>query len=109
MKNYLEKYPPTSKDNYLATWSNNPENWFEASPIYFLDENSPPFLIYVGAKTYPSITNANKNFLIKLHEFQPEIKPIILDKGHIPMVLQYFWARSERFKETLDFMQKNKK
>ncbi|QOW09049.1 alpha/beta hydrolase [Kaistella flava (ex Peng et al. 2021)] len=109
MKNYLEKYPPTSKDDYIATWSTNPDNWYQASPINFLDKNSPPFLIYVGTKTYPSITTANEHFLKKLNEFQPEVKPIFLKKKHIPMMLQYFWPWSDRFTETIDFMKKNKK
>lgn len=109
MKDYLERNPPTSQDDYLATWSNDPKNWYQASPINFLDKNSPPFLIYVGTKTYQSIKTANEHFLKKLHEFQPDVKPIMLNKGHIPMVLQYFWSGSDRFKETTDFMKKNRK
>ncbi|MBF8456692.1 alpha/beta hydrolase [Kaistella sp. G5-32] len=109
MKDYLERNPPTSQDDYLATWSNDPKNWYQASPINFLDKNSPPFLIYVGTKTYQSIKTANEHFLKKLNEFQPDVKPIMLNKGHIPMVLQYFWSGSDRFKETTDFMKKNRK
>ncbi|SFC17847.1 Carboxylesterase family protein [Kaistella jeonii] len=109
MKDYLERNSPTSQDDYLATWSNDPKNWYQASPINFLDKNSPPFLIYVGTKTYQSIKTANEHFLKKLNEFQPDVKPIILNKGHIPMVLQYLWSGSDRFKETTDFMKKNRK
>ena len=109
MKDYLQKNPPSSEDNYLKTWSNEPKNWYQASPINFLDKNSPPFLIYVGTKTYQSIKTANEHFLTKLNEFQPEVKPIVLNKSHIPMVLQYFFPWNDRFKETIDFMKKNKK
>lgn len=109
MKDYLEKYPPTTEDDYLATWSNEPKNWYQASPIYFLNEKSPPFLIYVGKKTYQSITTANKHFLTELNKFQPEVKPIFLDKGHIPMILQYFWSGSDRFNETKNFIDQNLK
>ncbi|MGV8914460.1 MAG: alpha/beta hydrolase [Kaistella sp.] len=109
MKDYLEKYPPTTDDDYLATWSSNPENWRQASPIYFLNENSPPFLIYVGTKTYPSITTANEHFLKELNKYQPAVKPIMIEKSHIPMVLQYFFPGSERFTEIADFLHKNKK
>lgn len=108
MKDYLEKNPPTTADDYLATWSNDPEKWREASPIYFLDRSSPPFLIYVGTKTYSSIKTANKHFLTKLHEFQPDVQPVMINKSHIPMVLQYFWPWSDRFVEITDFMKKNK-
>ena len=109
MKDYLEKYPPTSEDNYIATWSKNPDNWYQASPINFLGKNSPPFLIYVGSKTYPSITTANDHFIKKLHEFQPDVALTLLNKKHIPMILQYFWPWSDRFTETKNFMEQNSK
>lgn len=109
MKDYLEKNPPTTKDDYITTWSTDPQNWYQASPINFLDQNSPPFLIYVGTKTYPSITTANEHFLKKLNEFQPEVKPIFLKKKHIPMILQYFFPWSDRFDETKKFMDINSK
>lgn len=104
MKDYLEKNPPTTADNYLATWSNDPENWYQASPIYFLDKNSPPFKIYVGKKTYPSIKTANEHFLTKLHEFQPDVKTIFINKSHIPMILQYFFPWNKRSTEIKEFM-----
>ncbi len=105
MKNYLEKYPPTAEDNYDITWSKNPENWKQASSIYFINEKTPPFLIYVGEKTYPSIKVANENFLKALKPFQPNLKPIMLNKKHVPMVLQYFLPWSKRFDEAVDFME----
>ncbi len=104
MKNYLEKYPPTSADNYDVTWSKDPEKWKQASSIYFIDEKTPPFLIYVGEKTYPSIKLANENFVKALQPFQPDVKPIMLNKKHIPMMLQYFLPWSKRFDEAVNFM-----
>ncbi|MEZ7516631.1 alpha/beta hydrolase [Flavobacterium frigidarium] len=109
MKNYLEQYPPTTKDDYLATWTADPAKWKDASPIYFLNKNTPPFLIYVGDKTYPSITVANDRFLKALKPFQPSVELNRIDKKHVPMVTQYFWPYSDRFDETLDFINKNKK
>ena len=105
MKNYLEQNPPTTTDDYLTTWTLKPENWEEASPIYFLDSNSPPFLIYLGDKTYPSIITANNRFVKVLKPFQANIAPIHLDKKHVPMVTQYFWPWSDRFDEVIHFMQ----
>lgn len=104
MKNYLEKNPPTSESNYDVTWSKDPQKWKEASPIYFINEKTPPFLIYVGEKTYSSIKVANENFLEALHPFQPKVKPIFINKKHIPMVIQYFFPWSKRFDETLEFI-----
>ena len=76
--------------------------------IYFMNEQTPPFLIYVGKKTYPFIKVANERFLKALHPYQNVVKPIFLNKKHIPMVLQYFWPWSSRFDETVKFMNKNK-
>lgn len=106
MNNYLEQNPPTNEDDYLATWSNNPEEWKNASPIYFLNNETPPFLIYVGKKTYPSIKVANERFLKQLNQFQKEVQPVLLNKKHIPMILQYFWPWNDRIEETVDFMKK---
>lgn len=107
MKNYLEKNPPTSESNYDVTWSQDPQKWKEASPIYFINRKTPPFLIYVGEKTYPSIKVANENFLEALHPFQPNVNPVFINKKHIPMIIQYFFPWSKRFDETLEFINKS--
>ncbi|WP_395063402.1 alpha/beta hydrolase [Flavobacterium sp.] len=107
MKHYLEEFPPTDQDNYLATWSNNPDKWKDASPIYFLDKNTPLFMIYTGSKTYESIKVSNERFLKELHKFQPSVEPIVLNKKHVPMITQYIFPWSNRFNEIIDFMKKN--
>ncbi|SFI25934.1 alpha/beta hydrolase [Halpernia frigidisoli] len=109
MKDYLEKNPPTYADNYIKTWSKDPEKWYQASPINFLDKNSPPFMMYVGKKTYPSIKTANEHFLTKLQQFQPDVKPIFINKSHIPMILQYFFPWNNRSTEIKNFIDKNSK
>lgn len=108
MKHYLEEFPPTDQDDYLATWSNNPDKWEDASPIYFLDKSSPPFMIYNGSKTYESIKVSNERFLKELHKFQPDVEPIVLNKKHVPMILQYFFPWSNRYNEIIEFMNRNK-
>lgn len=109
MYHYLQNNPPTSKNHYLTTWTSNPENWKDASPIYFINEKTPPMLIYVGEKTYSSIITANTRFLKVLHEFQPEVQPILLNKKHIPMMSQYIWPWSKRYGEIIQFMDQVKK
>jgi len=108
MKHYLEKFPPTNSADYLTTWTANPENWKEASPLYFLDKNSPKFMIYIGSKTYESIKVSNERFLNKLHEFQPNVRPIVLKKKHIPMILQYFFPWNNRYDEIKKFIEETK-
>jgi len=104
MKNYLEENPPTAKSNYLTTWTEEPQQWKDASPIYFLNENTPPFLIYVGDKTYKSIKVANSRFLKALKPFQPDATEIRINKKHAPMVTQYFYPWSDRFDEIINFI-----
>lgn len=109
MYSYLKQIPPTSESDYLTTWTNNPDKWKDASPIYFLDKNSPKFLIYLGKKTYQSIKNGNASFLTALVPFQGKIDPILLNKKHVPMMTQYLFPWSDRYDEIIKFMNSNKK
>lgn len=106
MKHYLEQIPPTDTNDYLTTWTNDPQEWKNASPIYFLNDKTPPFLIYVGTKTYPSIKVANERFVKELNQYQKDVTPILVKKKHIPMILQYFWPWNDRIDETVDFMKR---
>ncbi|TRW25242.1 alpha/beta hydrolase [Flavobacterium zepuense] len=105
MKHYLEENPPQQSNNYTTTWTTDPDNWHDASPIYFLDKDTPPLLIYVGDKTYGSIKVANQRFLEALKPYQPKVVPIHLNKKHVPMVTQYFWPFNKRYKEIKDFIE----
>ncbi|MCG9792440.1 alpha/beta hydrolase [Flavobacterium algicola] len=109
MESYLKQNPPTTDHDYLATWTNKPENWKDASPINFINKNTPPILMYVGEKTYPSIKESNIAFLKVLHTYQPKVKPIYLNKKHVPMATQYFWPYSDRFDEVINFIETNSK
>ncbi|MGB3180768.1 MAG: alpha/beta hydrolase [Cyclobacteriaceae bacterium] len=104
MHHYLMNNPPTSNEHYITTWSKDPQIWEEASPINYLDENAPPFMIYLGSKTYGSIKTANERFLKALKPYQPGVKPIIIDKKHIPMVMQYLWPWNDRYDEIVEFI-----
>jgi len=104
MHHYLKQYPPTATDNYLSTWSNDPEVWKKASPIFYVSENTPEIMMYVGEKTYPSIRVANKRFLEAIKPFQPDLKPILLNKKHIPMMTQFIWPWNNRYQEMIRFM-----
>ncbi len=105
MYSYLQNFPPTTENNYKTTWTTDENKWKQASPVYFLSEASPEFLIYVGTKTYPSITRQNATFLDTLKEFQPNVTPIYLNKKHVPMMTQYFWPWSDRYDEIVNFIE----
>ena len=107
MYSYLKENPPTNQYNYDVTWTDDPENWKDASPIYSLSEKSPPFMIYVGTKTYPSIISQNKDFLAKLKEFQPNAKIKYLNKKHVPMMRQFVNPWNKHYKEIITFIDSN--
>ena len=104
MYSYLKEYPPTKNHNYDTTWTKDENNWKDASPIYFLSEKAPPFLIYVGTKTYPSIISSNKDFIQKLNEYQPTSKINFLSKKHVPMMRQFLFPWNKHYKEINEFI-----
>jgi len=107
MHDYLSRNPPTSENDYLTTWTDDPKTWELASPINYLSENTPPMLIYIGKKTYPSIKTANERFLKELRKYQPEVEVDTINKKHIPMITQYFWPWNNRYNEIVDFIKMN--
>lgn len=104
MYSYLQNRPPTTENNYIATWTKEEKNWKDASPIYYLDEQTPPIMMYVGTKTYPSIFKYNELFSLELKNYQPDAQFITLDKKHNSMIIQYFWPWNRRYGEVLSFM-----
>lgn len=105
MFDYLQKKPPATDNNYLTTWTNNPETWKEASPLYFINEKTPPILMYMGSKSYPFIKSSSRKFFEALKPFQPNAELIVLPKKHVPMIIQYFFPWSNRFDEIVEFME----
>lgn len=104
MYHYLSENAPSASDNYNTTWTTNPELWKDASPIYFINDKTPPILSYLGSKTYPSITVANNRFKEELIKFQPDVRRITLDKKHVPMITQYIFGSNNRYDEIIQFM-----
>jgi acetyl esterase/lipase len=104
MNSFLEKYPPNTNHNYDVTWTKNPENWKDASPIYFLSEKTPPIFMITGTNTYPSIISQNKDFVKKLNTFQPSVKINYQSKKHIPMMSQFIFPWNKNYKEIIKFI-----
>ena len=104
MYSFLKEYPPSKFHHYDVTWTDDEENWRDASPINYVNDKSPPFLIYVGTKTYPSIISQNKDFVDKLKVYQPSVEIKYLSKGHVSMMRQYFYPWTKRYDEIVDFI-----
>lgn len=104
--NFLSKVPADDKNDYDVTWTKDRETWKKASPINYLSVSSPPFMVYLGKKTYPSIKSSNMLFLKELNKFQPDAKPTMINKKHVGMITQYLFSSSPRYDEVLEFMNK---
>lgn len=106
MYSYLLENQPTAQDDYIATWTEHPENWKAASPYYFIDKDTPKMKIYTGTKSYRSIINGNERFVKKLNEYQPDVSMEYLEKKHAAMVVQLFFPWNKRIDEMVQFMKK---
>jgi arylformamidase len=108
MFSYLKEHPPTTTSNYLSTWTDDPAQWKNASPYYFINSDMPAFKMYVGTKTYKSIDVGNSAFAKAAQNYQPELHIEYLDKKHVPMVTHLFWPWSSRYDEISAFMKRTK-
>jgi len=107
MYSYLKENPPTGFHHYKVTWTENEDSWKDASPIYFLSEKAPPFLIYAGTITYPSILSQNKDFVMKLNSYQPTVEINYLPKKHVPMMRQFLFPWNKHYKDISKFIEVN--
>lgn len=109
MYGYLNEEKFTPGHTYLNTFTNTPETWKEATPIYNLRKNLPPMLLYRGGKSYPSIIESNEKFIKALHSYAPETPyRIQAKKKHIGMITQFFNPWNGRYGEILEWMSKTK-
>ncbi len=103
---YLKEHQSGEGAMYLDTFTRNPENWKEASPIYYLHEDMPPLLIYRGGRTYPSIIKSTEAFVAQLEKIVPEPNYKVQEsKKHVPMITQFLFTLNPRYTEMLRFME----
>jgi len=107
---FLHETKGTPEGNkYLGAFTEDPEVWKAASPIYFLEGEKMPILLMEGEETYPGIRLTVARF-----RKEAENKGVSLDyeyyenKKHIPMITQFFWTFSRGYKEVLGFIEENK-
>ncbi len=105
MYTYLKQESLPEDDTYLKTFTTDPAEWKKASPLYYLHKKMPPFLIFQGEKTYPSIKETNETFINKLSPIAPSTKYLIIKgKKHVGMITQFFNPWNDRYKEIKAFM-----
>ncbi len=94
--------------NYGSTFTMEPENWKDASPIYFISEENPPFLMFSGERSIKAIVKTNDDFVQKLREVQPGINYIKLNKSHFPMMLQFIFGGAKQYRTMEQFIAKQR-
>ena len=105
MYGYLSERAPEER-KYQTTFTKDPATWKEASPLYHLRPNLPPFLVYRGGKTYPSIIESNDKFVEALQPYGSALDYRIQPgKKHIPMILQFLFSWNPRYREIVRFLQ----
>lgn len=108
MYSYLKKNSFKEDNTYIKTFTNNLEQWKEASPLYYLDKTMPPMLIYRGGLTYPSIERSTETFVDALLDYNPNPRYRILDEmDHIGMIAQFLFSSNLLYDEIIQFMQEN--
>lgn len=105
MYSYLADESFDAGHTYMQTFTNDPMTWKNASPVYYLKNPMPAFLVYQGQKTYASIKQANATFMSKLLPLAPATPYHILKgRKHIAMITQFFKTWNPRYKEIIAFM-----
>jgi acetyl esterase/lipase len=101
MYTYL-KSKDTGDTQYHDAWGNDPAGWKAWSPMYKVRADSPPFLIFIGGETYPSISSSSDRFRKRLQALgvSPTYQ-VLPGKKHVPMVLQLYWQHNVIYKELL--------
>lgn len=102
MLDYLTKLEYPNDAQYLIPYGKQPAVWKDVSALYHITATAPPFLIFIGGETYPSIRNSSRKFEQKLIGLgYPPKFTVLPGKKHAPMVLQLYWKDNVIYRELL--------
>jgi len=100
MLDYLTKMEYPNDEQYLVPFSKDPLVWRQASALYHLQAGMPPYSLYIGGNTYPSIQKSSEKFRQRLVALGAAPKYVVEPgKKHIPMVLQLLSEKNELYQE----------
>ena len=100
MLDYLRKLQYPGDAQYLIPFSHDPAVWRQASALYHVRAGAPPYSIYVGSETYPSIRSSSERFRQRLTQLGEEPQfTVVPGKKHVAMVTQLFWNNNQIYKE----------
>ena len=95
--------------DYVSTFTDDPEIWKDASPINFVSEDNPPFLIMGGTKSIKSIIKYTDLFVEEVRKVQPEVNYTKFEKGHFSMMLHMIYGGQSIYKVIEDFIEVQRK
>lgn len=82
-----------------------PTNWRDAAPVHFIDHTPVPFLIMIGAETYPYLTFDNAIFITELDKHAITNTHFTLrGKNHLDMVMRMKDSSDESYDRILEFI-----
>jgi acetyl esterase/lipase len=100
MLDYLTKMQYSGDAQYLVPFSHDPAVWRQASALYHVRAGAPPYSIYIGGETYPSISSSGEKFRQRLTQLGQAPKFTVLHgKKHVGMVTQLFWSGNQLYEE----------
>ncbi|RZK58539.1 MAG: alpha/beta hydrolase [Hymenobacter sp.] len=100
MLDYLTKMQYPGDAQYLVPFSKDPAVWRQSSALYHLRAGAPPYSIYIGGDTYPSISSSGAKFRDRLAQLgQPPKYTVLPGKKHVGMVTQLFWGNNQLYAE----------
>ncbi|MES2760595.1 MAG: alpha/beta hydrolase [Bacteroidota bacterium] len=110
MYSYLANAKTDYSARYYSLFSKDPETWKKGSPIFHFHKGMPPFLLFVGTKTVPTIMNGTTDFLKALQPYQPDA-PLVIVKGkrHVGMIFQFLNKRKKAYKDIIWFIKQESK
>jgi len=105
MYTYLKEMKYEGDQQYLVPFGKEPAVWKEVSALYKLKPGVPPFIFYLGGKTYPGISTTSARFRDRLISLgQAPAYTVIPGRHHIPMVLQLYWQHNIIYQGLLKFV-----
>lgn len=100
MLDYLTKMQYPNDAQYLVPFSKDPAVWRQASALYHVRAGAPPYSMYIGGDTYPSISSSGAKFRERMKQLGQEPKYTVLPgKKHVGMVTQLFWQHNLLYDE----------
>ncbi len=108
MNDHLLNDPPKPTDTYAKTFTLDPANWKDTSPVFYINKDMPPMMLIMGGETYPTITRSTERFMKELDKVVPGT-PLIIQKNkkHVPMMVQFLNPFNKNFKRLKRFMKHN--